>query len=243
MSPRKSAKPLKAKSKTASKVSSKKPVKARAAAAGVTLSQEAYQRIKTQILSAHYEPGQFLQESLICKEIGIGRTPVHQALHQLMQEGLLEVIPRKGILIKSDSLTEILAALEVRLLLEPHCAAMAAQRMSHVDHAKLKLLLDKTLELAGKGSKAALMELDREFHTILTSSAGNPIIADFLAPIHERMTRIWFQPHWLPHDFDMTGHEHEAVYKALIRRDADGASNSMRVHIQSLRDRLLKSND
>lgn len=206
-----------------------------------SLTERAYQEIKSRILTAQYEPGQFLQENAICADIGIGRTPVHQALQRLMQEDLLEVIPRKGILIRLDSLNEIMMALEIRSVLEPHCAAKAAARLTAVELAELRQILDETIKATKSGSKDALMVRDRRFHSIVTGAAGNPLIADFLQPVHERLNRLWFQPQWSPQDFALTEGEHEAIYDALLARDPERASAAMREHIRSLHDRLLSS--
>lgn len=206
-----------------------------------SLTEQAYQKIKARILTAHYEPGRFLQENAICEELEMGRTPVHQALQRLMQEDLLQVIPRKGILIRLESLDEILLALEVRRILKPYCASKAATRLSQVQLAELDEIQAETIAAVERQSKADLLLLDRRFHSFIASAAGNPMIADFLRPVHERLTRLWFQPRWAPSDFSQTGGEHEAIISAIKSRDAEGAMTAMRDHITSLHERLLSS--
>ncbi len=204
-----------------------------------TLSEQAYQMIKQRLVSAHYEPGQFLQENVICKELKLGRTPVHQALHQLQQEGLLEIIPRKGIFIKVDSPSEVFTALEVRTLIEPHCAAQCAERAKAADIDYLKSILGQYEKLGASADHVRLMELDRAFHTAIAEIAGNRLIKDILRPIHERMSRIWFMPHWQFHDFDLTSNEHGRIVAAVEMRDPTAAASNMREHIESLRRRIL----
>jgi DNA-binding GntR family transcriptional regulator len=213
--------------------SSPKPV------AGQTLQALAYDLIKERLVSARYVPGQFLQESTICEDLKLGRTPVHQALHQLQQEGLLEIIPRKGIFIKVDSLTEIFTALEVRALIEPYCASQCAERATLADVTELKEILNEYEKLREKSDSIRLMELDRRFHTTIARVAGNKLIVEVLRPIHERMSRLWFMPHWQFSDYDMTSSEHHKLLKAVEKHDSGAAAEAMKAHIESLRKRIL----
>ena len=209
------------------------------AVAGQTLQALAYDLIKERLVSARYVPGQFLQESTICEELKLGRTPVHQALHQLQQEGLLEIIPRKGIFIKVESLSEIFTALEVRALIEPYCASQCAERATLADIAELKEILNEFEKLRGKSDSIRLMELDRRFHTTIARVAGNKLIVEVLRPIHERMSRLWFMPHWQFSDYDLTSTEHHQLLKAFEKRDSGAAAEAMKGHIESLRKRIL----
>ncbi len=206
-----------------------------------TLSDKAYEQIKDRLVSAKYVPGQFLQEAQICADLKLGRTPVHQALHRLQQEGLVEIIPRKGILVKSDSLSEIFLALEVRALVEPYCAALCAEKATQADINALRDLLDEYDAKRESANKSKLMEMDRRLHTMIAEIAGNHLLADFLRPIHERMSRIWFLPHWQFHDFGLTGSEHGALFEAIEKRDAEGASAAMKEHVDSLRRRIMEA--
>lgn len=207
----------------------------------MTLADKAYEQVKDRLISAAYVPGQFLQEAQVCADLKLGRTPVHQALHRLQQEGLVEIIPRKGILVKSDSLSEIFLALEVRELVEPYCAALCAKKATDADIATMRGLLEEYESKRGQANKTELMKMDRRLHTMITEVAGNHLLTDFLRPIHERMSRIWFLPHWQNHDFRRTGSEHDALFKAIRNHDAKAAREGMKAHLASLRRRIIES--
>ncbi len=217
-------------------------VRKRTAAGGKPLADRAYEALKERIISARYLPGQFLQEGKICADLKIGRTPVHQALHRLHQEGLVEIIPRKGILINADSLSEILTALEARLLVEPYCAQQCAEKASLADIRMIEALHEEYRRLKGDADKHKLMELDRKLHTHIALIAGNWMLSDFLRPIHERMSRIWFLPHWQSHDFGTTGDEHDTLLRSIKVRDGKGAAAAMKTHLESLKKRILSGN-
>jgi DNA-binding GntR family transcriptional regulator len=207
-----------------------------------TLAETAYIILKEKLISAHYVPGQFLQEAQVVEDLGMGRTPVNHALHRLQQEGLIEIIPRKGVLVRSDSLSEIHLALETRLLIEPFCAALTAERRTDEQLAELEEICSSFDEGQLNLGKKALMELDRAFHARVAQFSGNHLLADFQSAIHNRMSRIWFLPTWHFHDFSMTSGEHGAIIQAIRDRDPAAASAAMRAHVESLRHRIITAN-
>ncbi|MBD9627080.1 GntR family transcriptional regulator [Ensifer sp. ENS06] len=204
-----------------------------------TLSETAYGLLKDRLISAKYVPGQFLQETQITADLGLGRTPVNHALHRLQQEGLVEIIPRKGILVRAESLTEIYVALEARMVVEPYCAGLCAERLTAANLEELEKISAEYERVRITSDKARLMELDRQFHTKIAEISGNNLIADFLRSVHERMSRIWFLPLWQFHDFSLTGNEHDSILNTIRERDGNAAKAAMAEHIESLRQRIM----
>lgn len=72
----------------------------------VSQNERAYRRLKDDIVSLRLKPGDALNEAGLCAELGLGRTPVNQALHRLMHEGLVRILPRKGVLVQPLSMDE-----------------------------------------------------------------------------------------------------------------------------------------
>lgn len=206
-----------------------------------TLSEVAYERLKDKLISAQYVPGQFLQETQVAADLELGRTPVNHALHRLQQEGLLEIIPRKGILVRADSLSEIYLALEVRTLMEPYLAAACAERIDESQMREIDAINAEYESVRATGDKNRLMELDRAFHYKIAEIAGNKLLSDFLRSIHERMSRIWFLPLWQFHDFRVTAREHDDIIGAIRLKNPKAASSAMTAHLESLRQRIMAS--
>jgi DNA-binding GntR family transcriptional regulator len=209
-----------------------------------SLSSQAYEAIKARILSLELQPGQFLNEVALCTMTGMGRMPVHQAVHRLMAEGLLEILPRKGIIIRPDSLNEILALLEARSAVEPNIAALAAERATPAQTRELGRLLKESAGLVDQRFRREFMAIDRLFHAAVAEAAGNPILVDSQRPLHERSARIW---HLLvlrtPDGLRLTQEEHEAVHEAIARGDRRAAAKAMHEHLTSLRERIMKGAD
>src|ERR1700742_4044211 len=83
-----------------------------------SLLDTAYEKIKQQITACEFRPGDYLNEADLSERLGIGRTPVHQAIDRLMMDGLVQVMPRKGIIVTPVSLDDVLQTVDVRLLNE-----------------------------------------------------------------------------------------------------------------------------
>jgi len=211
------------------------------AAARNSLAHQAYEMIKSRILSLELRPGQFLNEAALCEMTGIGRMPVHQATHRLQSEGLIEVIPRKGLVVRMDSLHDVLALLEARLAMEPNVAALAAERISKEQCAELERLLKRSRGLVDQSQRQAYGLIDRAFHGIVLEAAGNKILADAVRPLQQRSELFW-QLRIMPEEaLAVTQREHEAVLSAILKHDAEAARSAMHAHLLSLHNRILKA--
>jgi len=207
----------------------------------VSLAEQAYQLIKDKILTLELRPGLFLNESALCELTGLGRMPVHQAIQRLRVEGLIEVIPRKGLVVRFDSLHDILALIEARLAMEPEVVALAAQRASPAQLKALRELLKKSKTLTNQSRREAFAQIDHAFHTLISDAANNPFLADAQRPLHDRSNMMWHL-RVMPEDgLILTQREHEAIYNAILKQDAQGAREAIRAHLLSLQNRILKA--
>lgn len=207
--------------------------------AGPSLTERAYETIKRKIITLEYRPGQYLNEAQVCKKLGIGRTPVHQAFHRLMNEGMVEIIPRKGMIVRPNSLNEVLALLEARWVIEPYCAGLAATRASSQDIAILGDIMQQAEKAAARKDSDTFMSLDVAFHSTLTKIGRNPFLGETLRNLHDLATRIWYLHVWQKADMLLTYKEHFAVFKSVRSGDKEGAARAMQDHLTSLRRRIL----
>src|SRR5256884_9460798 len=109
-----------------------------------SLRDAAYDAIKHRIITCEFRPGEYINELQLSSTLKIGRTPVHQALDRLMIEGMVDVIPRKGVIVRPVSLNEVLQIIEVRLINEPHGARLAAEHADDADLDELDDVLKRT---------------------------------------------------------------------------------------------------
>jgi DNA-binding GntR family transcriptional regulator len=203
--------------------------------AGQSLRDVAYDQIKHRIITCAFKPGEYLNEASVSASLGIGRTPVHQALDRLMHEDMVEVIPRKGVIVKPVSLEEVMQIIEVRLIHEPHGARLAAERADDTDISVMADILARAERWTAVRNVKEMMLLDREFHLVLARAAKNTVLADILRKLHERSLRFWFISLTAPDHHAAVQEQHAAILQAIRGRDADAAEAAMRTHIESFR--------
>jgi GntR family transcriptional regulator, rspAB operon transcriptional repressor len=217
-----------------------KPRTAAKSSRGLSLVARAFEEIKEKILTLHFLPGQYLNEGALCALLGLGRTPVHQALHRLQHEGLVEIMPRKGVIVQPDSISEIVRILESRAAVEAELARSAAERGSARDAAELRALARASAD--GETIDDFIAQ-DRAFHRKFAEMAANPVLSDFARSLHERSIRYWYLHLWQTMNHKATVRQHSAIADAIARRDADGAAKALREHVDSLRGRLMRVNE
>jgi DNA-binding GntR family transcriptional regulator len=200
-----------------------------------SLRDTAYDAIKHRIITCSFRPGEYINELQLSALLQIGRTPVHQALDRLMIEGMVEVIPRKGVIVKPVSLNEVLQIIEVRLINEPFGARLAAEQANDTDLAELADVLKRTKHWAALRNVENMMLLDREFHLLIARAAKNDVLTDLLRNLHERSLRFWFISLNAPTQYEFVQNEHAAILYAIRQRNPDKAEAAMRHHIESFR--------
>jgi DNA-binding GntR family transcriptional regulator len=192
----------------------------------------AYERLKSAIVTLAIAPNTPLNEAIICEELGLGRTPVHQACHRLALEGLVQIVPRKGLLVPPLSVDDFLDLVGARRINEPACAALAAERITEAELEELATLVADSKRLAREGL-AGLIARDQRFHEIIATASRNRVCAGFVKNLNDRSARFWAL------SLSNNAHraeaieEHERIVDALERRDAKRAEQMMRDHIGS----------
>lgn len=196
-----------------------------------SLLDRAYNEIKYRIITCHYRPAEVLSEAAISLELGIGRTPIHQAIHRLMTDGLVSIMPRKGIMVRPISIDEAVEIISVRLVTECYCARLAAERAEESELAELNAILDRSEKAMAKRDVEKMMLLDRDFHHTLARAAKNIVLADVLRNLHERSLRFWFLSlRDADHHRNVLA-QHRAIVEAIESRQPDAAEAAMREHI------------
>jgi len=200
-----------------------------------SLRDAAYEAIKDRIITCKFKPGECINEASVSELLGYGRTPVHQALDRLMLEEMVEVIPRKGVIVKPVILHDVMQMIDVRLVNETHCARLAAARADDTQIKALTDVLDRARQAIAGRDVHAMMMLDREFHLQLAAASKNFELTEVLRKLNERSLRFWFISFNTPDHHKSFQEQHEAIFAAVRDRDADGAESAMRTHIDAFR--------
>ena len=152
-----------------------------------------------------------------------------------MIEGMVEVIPRKGVIVKPVSLNEVLQIIEVRLINETYGSRLAAEHANDSDLTELAEVLKRTKYWASLRNVENMMLLDREFHLLIARSGKNEVLTELLRSLHERSLRFWFISLNAPSQYESVHKQHDAIFAAIRRRDPDKAEVAMRAHIELFR--------
>lgn len=207
--------------------------------AGVSLNELAYRRFKQALVTLSYKPGEYLNTAQVMNDLDMGRTPINQAIHRLANEGLLQVIPRKGVMVSPLSMDDALELIEVRLANEMLCMRLASQKITERQIATLTELNRQIEAASQERDRVRMMTLDHEFHQELAQIAGNNMLADILSVLHARAQRFWAST------LSREGHmrevidEHRVIIAALAAQDSAAAAEAAQAHILSFRTALL----
>ena len=158
-----------------------------------------------------------------------------------MLEGLVQVIPREGVMVETVSLDQVLQILDAWLVNEPYCAGLAAERANSGDISRMQALLASAGLLIRSRDRERLMNLDRAFHRLISDAAQNSIIGDILLVLHERSLRFWFIAFADDLQLRRIDDEHRAILAAIKQRDRAGAEAAMRAHIESSRVHVMRA--
>jgi len=196
-----------------------------------SLRDEAYQRLRRMIVLLDFAPGDVLREDDLKERLGIGRTPIREALQRLEREHFVTVIPRRGMFVAGIEVSELSMLFETRTVLEPYAARLAALR-GHDDHwSAMQLALERTADPTL--DRVDQLALDRTCHEIMWSAAGNRFLIDTLDMLYAQSDRLWHLYLADVADMALAVAEHLAILDALRDGDADRSAELVEAHVRS----------
>ncbi len=199
-------------------------------AESASLADRAYYAIRDMIVSLRLRPGAVINERALIGDLGIGRTPVREALRRLAREQLVEVYPRRGMFVTTVEIRDLASLCEVRGVLESHAASLAATRASVDERQGMQALVEE-LGQHVQLDQAALMELDERIHRAIYRSAHNPFLEQTLGEYYVLALRIWHLALDRASGLDAAVQSHRRLLSAVVRSDADTAARLMRKHV------------
>ncbi len=207
--------------------------------AGISQNEQAYVLLHGLLTTLAYKPGEYLNIASLMEDLAMGRTPINHALHRLSNEGLVQIIPRKGVVVSPLSIDDALHMIDVRLANETLCARLAAQHITAEELAQLRGVAAAFDAAVAQRKVAEMMRLDRTFHELIASASRNPVLMDVLRVLHGKSQRFWaisLSSHG--HVFEVQD-EHVQILDALAAGNADAAEQCVKAHVLSFRASLL----
>ncbi len=188
-----------------------------------TLTERAYQLIEEQIVTLKLKPGEVLSEQGLSAAYKIGRTPIREALQRLAREGLVTVLPRKGILVTEINARNQLLVLEVRCELERLLSRAGAERATAEQRARLAEIA-RGMELSARtNDDMTFMALDREFNQLMIEAAHNDYAARSMKLLQGLSRRFWYMHYREAADLPLCARLHAKQARAIANGDAAAA--------------------
>ncbi|MCX6438875.1 MAG: GntR family transcriptional regulator [Actinobacteria bacterium] len=206
-----------------------------------SLSEAAYSRIRSMIITLELEPGSLISESALMSTLKMGRTPIREALRSLANEKLVEVYPRRGMFVSRVDVANLSQLSETRAVLEIKAAELAATRSTAADQEITKALIREINALKGNLDMPTLIGLDQRIHHHIYQCTHNEFLATALDNYYAHALRIWFLA------LDRVEHladaiiEHRALLEAIASNDSKAASKAMKEHVEGFESEIRKS--
>lgn len=185
-----------------------------------SLADLAYGQLELMLVNHTLAPGEALKEQVLMDVTGLGRTPVREAVQRLAGEGLVKIIPRKGLVVTPIRRSELSRIVEVRRVLERLLVVKAAERATPDQRRALQAL---AAHLQVQSSNLdAFFRLDRRLDELLASACRNPHLVAALGPMHAHCRRLWYH-HRERLDLREAAELHAALADAVSQGDSAGA--------------------
>lgn len=195
------------------------------------LSDRIRNALADEIATGRLEAGAALDEQHLADRFGASRTPVREALRQLAVSGLVEVRPRRGVVVARMTPERIMEMFETVAEIEAMCVRLATYRMTPLERSHLIELHDASEAIVKKGDFDAYDAFNRAFHEAIYHATHNSFLAEQAIAIRSRLTAFRRAQLQQEERLDRSRAEHEAIMQAIAEGDGEMASRRMRAHM------------
>ncbi len=198
-------------------------------------------RLRDMIIEGHLAPGARLNEGQIGAQLGVSRTPLREAIKFLASEGLVELVPSRGAIVKSFGAKEVHDMLEVIRMLEQQAGIQACKTASDQDIARLRAVHDEMIACYARKDRLAYYKLNQDIHTAIVALVDNGALSEVHGRLQTRLKRIRFIGHEGPERWSKAVAEHEEIIAALEARDPERLSAILGQHLTLAWERVKDS--
>jgi DNA-binding GntR family transcriptional regulator len=191
-----------------------------------SMGADAYRLIEEQIVTLRLKPGDILSEQMLSANLRIGRTPIREALQRLAREGLVTILPRKGILVSDLNPRNQLLLLEVRRELERLLSRAGAERATAEQRDKLVAVADGMDRAARTNDDIAFMRLDRAFNQLMVEAAHNDYAARSMKLLQGLSRRFWYMHYREAADLPLCARLHANQARAIAKGNGEAAARA-----------------
>lgn len=192
------------------------------------LSSQVYETLKESIVKGDIKPGTRLTEKTIVEELGVSSTPVREAFRRLNSDGLIEMIPYKGVKVKSIDVADLVEVYSCRAMFEKHSIKLAIENYT----PRLVEDLRKILELSRIAkTQTEYVEYNTQFHNRILEQANNSRLEEFFKQLEDVILHNRLHSSYSEERKKKINEEHEEIINAIAQRDSESAETYMEKHI------------
>ncbi|MBO6836874.1 MAG: GntR family transcriptional regulator [Alphaproteobacteria bacterium] len=188
-----------------------------------SLTDKAYAELEERIVTLELKPGQVLSENALAASLGIGRTPIREALQRLAREGLIVILPRRGVMVSEINVRSQLELLRVRRELERLMANLASKRASADEKTAFINLAEEMRDCADRSDDVGFMRLDRDLNLMVSRACRNEYALRAMGLTHGLSRRFWYMHYKEVLDLPRCATLHAALAQAIGEGEAETA--------------------
>lgn len=196
------------------------------------LVRDVRNRLRLAIVLGEFSPGSRLNQVQLARKLGVSRMPVRTATTELLAEGLLEIAPGGGVMVRHLTKRDLHDVFEVRAALESRAVRHIAEQQPAAGLARIRKILDSHKSLISSYEPAQLLAADRDFHMSILDATGNSLFQRSIMPVWSTVERAMIQFLNLQESFTRAWDEHEQIAEAMSAGDVDSANTALHQHLE-----------
>lgn len=206
----------------------------------MTMKHQIYQILKKEICDGSFPPGHWLQEKELAAQLNVSRSPVREALKQLVDEGLAIEYPNKGVFVKEFTVKDIEEIYEVRILLESYAIKNSVKTITSSNIKDLMGLLQDLIKHYENNDLARYIETDTLLHQYIITLGGNSIVSDIYKRIYSQSQQFRIYSLTTQRRFDDSVTEHKNIVENLFSGNWKEADRINRIHLSLAREEIIQ---
>ena len=188
-----------------------------------TQAMQAYERMEEMIITLELKPGSRISEAQMSQHLGLGRTPVREAMQRLAREGNLRILPRAGAIVSEIEVADQFKLIEFRREVARFVTIRAARLADATVRATFTRLARQFDEAAETDSESLFIDTDREFNLLVVATADNKYAEATMAKIQAQTRRFWYLTFNRFGELDKVGRAHARIAEAIAANDEETA--------------------
>ncbi len=205
----------------------------------VSLADQVFEHLETDILSGKYQRGEILTESKLCAELGVSRTPIREALRRLEQEHIIEETG-KGAMVLGITEADVVDIFIIRRQLEALAAGLAVEKCTDEEIEKLKEIVELQEFYMEKGDPERIKQMDNSFHDLIYDVCDSTIFHDILVPLHKKIQKYRKNAVKSTSRAHASVAEHRLIYEAIAARDKALTEERVLQHVENAYNHIIR---